>query len=411
MTERGYRSALNEDVQPARPGEISPVDLGPLHLDTPVVLAPMAGVTDWPFRSLCLGFGAGLYVNQMITARALVYESELTWKLAEFGPDEPVKSIQLYGTDPEYVAKSIHLLRERLDIDHLDMNFGCPAPKVTRNGGGAAIPAKRRLLRSIVEAAVQAAEDVPVTIKFRIGIDDDHHTFLDSGRIAEDAGCVGVTLHARTARELYSGHAHWDAIGSLVEHVDIPVFGNGDIWEPWDALRMMRHTGAAGVEIGRGCLGRPWLFHDLVSVLRGEEPQYTQPTLGLVGDTMVEHVRRLVEFYSHSHDSHSQDSHSQDSHSQDSVVRRFRKHAGWYVAGWPVGKDLRRRLHQVSSVDELLEITGEFHRDATLPPEGVRVKRSHTGGPRKVSLPDGWLDDPDEHVELTEAAETIASGG
>ncbi len=393
---RGYRSSLNEGVEPARPGEITPVDLGPVTLDTPVVLAPMAGVTDWPFRALCLRFGAALYVNQMLTARALVYDNPLTWKLAEFGADEPVRSVQLYGTDPDYVARSVLLLRERLHIDHLDMNFGCPAPKVTRNGGGAAIPAKRKLLASIVEAAVRAAEDVPVTIKFRIGIDDDHRTFLDSGRIAEDAGCVGVTLHARTARELYSGHAHWDAIGELVEHVSIPVFGNGDIWEPWDALRMLRHTGAAGVEIGRGCLGRPWLFADLVSVLNGEEPRYTRPNLGLVADTMLEHVRRLVEFYDQR---------------EDDIVRRFRKHAGWYVAGWPVGKELRRRLHQVSSHDELVEVTGSFDRDLTLPPEGVRVKRSHTGGPRKVSLPDGWLDDPDEQVTLSEAAEAIASGG
>lgn len=396
MTQRGYRSALNEQVEPARRGEIAPVELGPLRLDVPVVLAPMAGVTDWPFRSLCLRFGAALYVNQMITARALVYENLLTWKLAEFGADEPVKSIQLYGTDPESVGESVRMLRDRLDIDHLDMNFGCPAPKVTRNGGGAAIPAKRKLLASIVGAAVEAAGDVPVTIKFRIGIDDDHHTFLDSGRIAQDVGCVGVTLHARTAKELYSGHAHWDAIGELVEHVDIPVFGNGDIWEPWDALRMMRHTGAAGVEIGRGCLGRPWFFQDLVSVLSGEEPLYIQPNLGLVADTMLEHVQRLVEFYEQR---------------EDDVVRRFRKHAGWYVAGWPVGKELRRRLHQVSSYDELVEVTAEFDRDVELPPEGVRVKRSHTGGPRKVSLPDGWLDDPDELVTLDAAAEAATSGG
>ena len=396
MTERGYRSPLNEDVQPAQPGEIAPVDLGPIRLDTPVVLAPMAGVTDWPFRSLCLRFGAALYVNQMITARALVYENPLTWKLAELGADEPVKSVQLYGTDPESVAQSVRMLRERLDIDHLDMNFGCPAPKVTRNGGGAAIPVKRKLLAAIVGAAVDAAEEVPVTIKFRIGIDDETRTFLDSGRIAEEMGCVGVTLHARTARELYSGHAHWDAIGELVDHVSIPVFGNGDIWEPWDALRMIRHTGAAGVEIGRGCLGRPWVFHDLVSVLSGDEPRYTRPTLGLVADTMLEHVERLVDFYDQS---------------EDDVVRRFRKHAGWYVAGWPVGKELRRRLHQVSSHDELLEVTCDFDRDVTLPPEGVRVKRSHTGGPRRVSLPDGWLDDPDELVELSEAAEAATSGG
>jgi len=391
-----YRSALNEQLHRASPGEVPPVDLGPIRLQTPIVLAPMAGVTDWPFRSLCLGWGAALYVNQMITARALVEEHAPTWKLAEFGPGEPIRSIQLYGTDPQYVTLAVRMLKDRLDIDHLDMNFGCPAPKVTRNGGGAAIPVKRRLLASIVESAVKAAGDVPVTIKFRKGIDDNHLTFLDSGRIAQEAGCVGVTLHARTAKDLYSGHADWDAIAQLVEHIDIPVFGNGDIWEPWDALRMIRHTGAAGVEIGRGCLGRPWLFSDLVAVLSGSEPELTRPTLGLVADVMLDHVRRLLEFYDQS---------------EGDVIRRFRKHAGWYVAGWPVGKELRRRLHAVGSFDELATITAEFDKEIVLPPEGVRVKRSHTGGPRKVALPDGWLSDPLEEIRLAASAEVNVSGG
>jgi len=391
-----YRSALNEHLHHAAPGEVPPVDLGPIRLETPIVLAPMAGVTDWPFRSLCLGWGAALYVNQMITARALVEEHALTWKLAEFGQGEPIRSIQLYGTDPQYVALAVRMLKDRLDINHLDMNFGCPAPKVTRNGGGAAIPVKRRLLGSIVESAVKAAGDVPVTIKFRKGIDDHHLTFLHSGRIAQEAGCAGVTLHARTAKDLYSGHADWDAITQLVEHIDIPVFGNGDIWEPWDALRMIRHTGAAGVEIGRGCLGRPWLFSDLASVLSGSEPNLTRPTLGLVADVMLDHVRRLLEFY--------------DQNESD-VIRRFRKHAGWYVAGWPVGKDLRRRLHAVGSFDELTAVTAEFDREIVLPPEGVRVKRSHTGGPRKVALPEGWLSDPNEEITLAASAEVNVSGG
>ena len=392
-----YRSPLNEGVSVAAENEFKPVELGPIRLETPVVLAPMAGVTDWPFRSLCLDWGAGLYVNQMITARALVEENALTWKLAEFGANEPIRSVQLYGTDPEYVALSVRLLRERLNIDHLDMNFGCPAPKVTRNCGGAAIPAKRKLLYSIVKAAVDAAEDVPVTIKFRKGIDDNHLTFLDSGKIAEDAGCVGVTLHARTAYDLYSDHADWDAIRLLVEHINIPVFGNGDIWEPWDALRMLRHTGAAGIEIGRGCLGRPWLFNDLVSVLSGREPSYTRPTLGLVANTMLTHLDKLTNFYFED--------------PEESIVRRFRKHAGWYVAGYPVGKETRRLLHAVSSKDELQAVTNKFDFDQVLPLEGVRVKRSHTGGPRKVSLPDGWLQNPDADVKLSPDAEANVSGG
>jgi nifR3 family TIM-barrel protein len=332
----------------------------------------------------------------MITARALVEENALTWKLAEFGEGEPIRSVQLYGTDPKTVSLAIRMLRDRLDIGHLDMNFGCPAPKVTRNGGGAAIPVKRLLFGRIVESAVEAAGDVPVTIKFRKGIDQDHLTFLHSGRIAEEVGCAAVTLHARTANDLYSGHADWGAIAELVEHITIPVFGNGDIWEPWDALRMLRRTGAAGVEIGRGCLGRPWLFSDLVSVLSGREPELTRPTLGLVADVMLDHVRRLLEFYDDT---------------EGEVVRRFRKHAGWYVAGWPVGKELRRRLHGVSTLAELASVTGEFDREIVLPPEGVRVKRSHSGGPRRVALPEGWLSNPDEEVTLAATAEANVSGG
>lgn len=391
-----YKSALNENLKPFRHGEVPPVELGPIHLKTPVVLAPMAGVTDWPFRSLCSGWGAALYVNQMITARALVEENSTTWKLAEFGANEVTRSIQLYGTDPKYVSLAVQMLKDRLGVDHIDMNFGCPAPKVTRNGGGAAIPVKRRLLAAIVEAAVEAAGKTPVTIKFRKGIDQENLTFLDSGWIAQESGCAAVTLHARTANDLYSGHADWDAIAELVQHIDIPVFGNGDIWEPWDALRMMRHTGAAGVEVGRGCLGRPWLFADLVSVLSGEEPRLTQPNLGLVAEVMLDHLTRLLKFYDED---------------ESVVVRRFRKHAGWYVAGWPVGKELRRRLHAVNSFDDLAAITQEFDQDTTLPPEGVRVKRSHTGGPRRVALPENWLADPDEAVTLASSAEANVSGG
>ncbi len=255
---------------------------------------------------------------------------------------------------------------------------------------------KRRLLTSILSAAVEAANETPVTIKFRKGIDEENLTFLDSGRIAQESGCVAVTLHARTANDLYSGHADWDAITELVQHIDIPVFGNGDIWEPWDALRMIRHTGAAGVEVGRGCLGRPWLFADLVSVLRGEEPRLTQPKLGLVAEVMLDHVNRLLQFYDED---------------ESVIVRRFRKHAGWYVAGWPVGKELRRRLHAVSSLAELVAVTEEFDQHAVLPPEGVRVKRSHTGGPRRVALPENWLADPDEDVALASNAEANVSGG
>src|SRR5215510_5508908 len=258
-----YRSNINRDIQPGTPNEFAPLNIGQMLIWPPVVLAPMAGVTNYPFRAVCRRFGAGLYVSEMINARPLVDGRDKTLKLADFGPDESPRSLQLYGTDPYYVAEAVKLLVNEGRVDHLDMNFGCPVPKVTRKGGGAAIPVRPNLLRRIVRAAVSNAQDVPVTLKFRMGINKDYLTFHTAGRVAEEEGCVAVGLHARTAAQLYHGHADWCAIAELKQTVRIPVFGNGDIWEAEDALRMMRQTGCNGVIVGRGCLGRPWLFRDL----------------------------------------------------------------------------------------------------------------------------------------------------
>ena len=272
-----YRSAVNRDVAPAAPGEFPPVAIGPLRVSPPVVLAPMAGVTNPPFRTLCRRFGAGLYVSEMITARALVEGNRKTLLLASFAPGETTRSLQLYGVDPHYVGEAVRLLVGEGKVDHIDMNFGCPVRKVTSKGGGAAIPLKPRLLRNIVRAAVAAAGSVPVTLKFRKGIDDDYLTYLDAGSIGQDEGCAAVGLHARTAAQLYDGAADWDAIARLKQSVThIPVLGNGDIWEAEDALRMMRGTGCDGVIVGRGCLGRPWLFRDLADVFAGRAP--AEPT-------------------------------------------------------------------------------------------------------------------------------------
>ncbi len=275
-----YRSPLNRDVPPARQGEFRPVAIGPFSVWPPVVLAPMAGVTNPPFRTLCRHYGAGLYVSEMITARALVEGNRKTLLLASFDPAETTRSLQLYGTDPHYVGEAVRFLVGEGRIDHLDMNFGCPVRKVTSKGGGAAIPLKPRLLRNIVRAAVQAAGLVPVTIKFRIGIDERYHTHLEAGRIAQEEGCAAVALHARTAAQLYDGEARWDEIARLKQAVTrIPVLGNGDIWEAEDALRMMRATGCDGVVVGRGCLGRPWLFRDLADVFRRPRAGVTCPTM------------------------------------------------------------------------------------------------------------------------------------
>lgn len=334
----------------------------------------MAGVTNAPFRRLCRQFGAGIYVCEMIGARSLVDGDHKTRHLATFPDDESPRSIQLYGTDPHYVGRAVEYLVTEIGADHVDLNFGCPAPKVTRNGGGAALPFRRDLYRSIVRAAVRNAGNVPVTAKFRKGIDDGHLTYLDTGRIAQDEGVAAVGLHARTAEQLYSGLADWGAIRTLKMALDIPVLGNGDIWEAADAIRMVDQTGCDGVIVGRGCLGRPWLFGDLARAFSGDEV-VTIPDLGSVVTTMNTHAGLLVDWFG-----------------EHRGTRSFRKHTSWYLKGYPVGPEIRRELSMVDSLDALAAITAGL--DSTLlPHEGAsRMARGHTNGPRPVKLPHRYLE-------------------
>jgi nifR3 family TIM-barrel protein len=389
-----YRSPVNRDVPPARRGEFAALEIGSLEVWPPVVLAPMAGVTNAPFRTLCKRFGAGLYVSEMITARALVEGNEKTLRLAGFAPEEKPRSLQLYGVDPEHVGRAVELLVGEGRVDHIDMNFGCPVRKVTRRGGGAALPLRPRLLRNIVRAAVTRARGVPVTLKFRIGVDDEHTTHLDCGRIAEDEGCAAVALHARTAAQLYDGEARWDAIAELKATVrHIPVLGNGDIWEAEDALRMMRGTGCDGVVVGRGCLGRPWLFRDLSDVFDGRAPQ-DPPPFGEVADLMVAHAELLAAWFGEAYG-----------------VRGFRKHATWYTKGFRDSKALRQRLCAVRSVAELCEILSGIDRQEPFSPVAVRAPRGKGGGTQRVALPDGWLEHPDDDTPPGAEAEDPTSGG
>jgi nifR3 family TIM-barrel protein len=389
-----YRSPLNRDVPPASPGEFAPVAIGPLSVWPPVVLAPMAGVTNPPFRSLCRHYGAGLYVSEMITARALVEGNRKTLLLASFDPAETTRSLQLYGTDPHYVGEAVRFLVGEGRIDHLDMNFGCPVRKVTSKGGGAAIPLKPRLLRNIVRAAVQAAGAVPVTIKFRVGIDERYHTHLEAGRIGQEEGCAAIALHARTAAQLYDGEARWDEIARLKQAVTrIPVLGNGDIWEAEDALRMMRTTGCDGVVVGRGCLGRPWLFRDLADVFAGREPQ-DPPDFGGVIDAMLDHARLLAAWMG-----------------PEPAMRAFRKHSSWYTKGFPGSAALRQKLMHVESLAAMDAVLEGIDRTMPFPPEAMRVPRGKTAGTQKVALPEGYLDELDSDRRPSPEAETADSGG
>ena len=389
-----YIGEMNRDVRPARPGEFAGVRLGPIEAWPPVVLAPMAGITNYPFRMLCRSFGAGLYVSEMITARALVERNAKTLRLAGFEPGESPRSLQLYGSDPHYVGRAVEWLVAEDLVDHLDMNFGCPVRKVTRKGGGAAVPVKPNLLRAIVRSAVSAAAGrVPVTIKFRMGIDDDVMTFLDAGRIAEEEGCAAVALHARTAAEMYDGHSHWEAIAELKRAVTtIPVFGNGDIWEAWDALRMMRETGCDGVVVGRGCLGRPWLFRDLADVFAGRQPE-DPPRFGEVAEVMLRHAEALCQWTG-----------------EHWGVRDFRKHATWYTKGFPGSAKLRHKLIRIETLNELEKILAEADPTIEFPPKAMRVPRGKSGGKQRVALPEGYLDEREDATPPPEADDPSSGG-
>lgn len=387
------RSALNRDVPPARPGEFAPVAIGPLSVWPPVVLAPMAGVTNYPFRAICRGFGAGLYVSEMITARALVEGHEKTLRLADFGPDETPRSLQLYGVDPWALGEAAQRLVGEGHVDHIDMNFGCPVRKVTSKGGGAAIPIKPNLLLRLVRAVVRNAGDVPVTIKFRIGVSDELVSYLDAGRIGEEEGCAAVGLHARTAAQLYSGEARWEAIARLVAEVSIPVLGNGDVWECWDALRMMRQTGCAGVIVGRGCLGKPWLFRDLADVFDGREPR-PQPTFGEVVPVLLDHARRLADWFG-----------------EKRGALLMRKQIGWYTKGYPRSAEVRALLPTVHSVDDVARVIAAIPENAPFPASALRVPRGKSGGAQVVALPEGYLDDLADDTPPVAAAGVAAEGG
>jgi nifR3 family TIM-barrel protein len=388
------------------------LQIGRLTIESPVVLAPMAGITNRAFRRLCRQYGdaglggsgatgaTSLYVSEMITSRALLERTPRSMQLIEHDPDESLRSIQLYGVDPGTVGAAVRMLVSEDRADHIDLNFGCPVPKVTRRGGGAALPWKTDLFRAIVSHAVKEADpyDVPVTVKMRKGIDSDHLTFLEAGRIAEGEGVAAVALHARTASQAYSGQADWSAIKALKEVVtSIPVLGNGDIWSAQDALDMVEATGCDGVVVGRGCLGRPWLFTDLAAAFAGATAR-VQPTLGQVAQTLRRHTEYLSDFYG----------------SEQAACRDIRKHIAWYLKGFPAGGEVRHRLALVDSMAALDDLIAGLDLSAPWPGEPAEGQRGRAGPPRRVALPDGWLDSPQLNEASAAAvaqAELSVSGG
>ncbi|WP_454043529.1 tRNA dihydrouridine synthase DusB [Cellulosimicrobium sp. Marseille-Q8652] len=398
-----------DTTNPARAAApvLPPLQIGPLRVDTPVVLAPMAGVTNTAFRTLCREAGAstgedpGLYVAEMVTSRALVERNPEALRIVTFGAHESPRSAQVYGVDPATVREAVRIIVAEDRADHVDLNFGCPVPKVTRRGGGAALPWKRDLFTAIVRGAVEAARPygVPVTVKMRKGIDDDHLTYLEAGRIAEGLGVAAVALHARTAAQHYSGTADWSAIARLKETVtSVPVLGNGDIWSAEDALRMVDETGCDGVVVGRGCQGRPWLFADLAAAFAGR-PERVRPGLRDVAETVFRHGELMIDYFDGD---------------EGKGMRDLRKHMAWYLKGYAVGGDARRALAMVSTLEELRTLLDALDLDAPYPGEAAEGQRGRAGSPRTPHLPYGWLDSrelDDEHSERLREAELSVSGG
>jgi len=367
----------------------------------------MAGITNTAFRRLCREYGGGLYVSEMVTSRALVERTEESMRLIGHHESEGTRSVQLYGVDPKTIAEAVTMLVAENRADHIDLNFGCPVPKVTRKGGGAALPYKQDLFSAIVNAAVKAAGDIPVTVKMRKGIDAEHLTFLDAGKSARDAGVAAVALHARTASEYYSGNADWSAITELKNSLgDVQVLGNGDIWSAGDAIRMMRETGCNGVVVGRGCLGRPWLFADLQAAFEeyAKNPNSNaaidpiQPNLGEVAQAFKKHAELLVEFFE----------------SEERACRDIRKHVGWYFKGYPVGGEFRASLAQVESLQHMDDILGTIDWTAPYPGELAEGPRGRLGGAKVCALPENWLQSRelvgDQRKVLLEAELSVSGG-
>jgi nifR3 family TIM-barrel protein len=386
---------------------LPPLRVGPITVDTPVVLAPMAGVTNRAFRTLCReagasqGFDPGLYVAEMVTSRALVERNVESLRIVSFGPEETPRSAQVYGVDPATVGAAVKLIASEDRADHVDLNFGCPVPKVTRRGGGSALPWKRQLFTDIVRAAVEAAEPhgVPVTVKMRKGIDDDHLTYLEAGRVAESLGVAAVALHARTAADYYSGTADWSAIARLKETVrSVPVLGNGDIWCAEDAIRMVRETGADGVVVGRGCQGRPWLFADLAAAFHGSDHR-VRPGLREVAETIYRHGVLMIEYFDGD---------------EGKGMRDLRKHMAWYLKGYAVGGEARRGLAMVSTLAELRERLDALDLSQPYPGDDAEGPRGRAGSPKQPHLPYGWLDsrelDAEFEAKLREAELSVSGG-
>jgi len=309
--------------------------VGNVVLENNVILAPMAGVTDLPFRLLCRKAGAGMVCTEMVSAKAIYYNNKNTEGLLEIHPEEGPVSLQLFGSDPQIIADMAKRIEER-PFSVLDFNMGCPVPKVVNNGEGSALMKNPALVREILSALVKAVKK-PVTVKIRKGFDEGHCNGVEIAKIAEDCGVAAIAVHGRTREQYYSGHADWDIIRQVKAAVRIPVIGNGDVDSPRAAKEMLQQTGCDGVMIGRAAQGNPWIFRDTVSFLEnGTVPE--PPDSRMKKQMVLEHAELQIRLKG-----------------EYTAVREMRRHLAWYTAGMPHSARFRQMINSVESYRQLLE--------------------------------------------------------
>ncbi len=313
--------------------KITPLQIGNVTLENNLILAPMAGVTDLPFRLLCKEKGAGLLCMEMVSAKAILYKNKNTQALLEIDPRENPVSLQLFGSDPDIISQIAHEIEER-PFDILDINMGCPVPKIVNNGEGSALMKNPVLAGEIIEKTVKAIQK-PVTVKIRKGFDDEHVNAVEMARVAQESGAAAVAVHGRTREQYYSGKADWNIIRQVKEAVSIPVIGNGDLLTAEDVIAMKEQTGCDGFMIGRGAQGNPWIFEQILHYFRTGE-KLPKPSAEEVTDMILHHAKMMLEFKG-----------------EYTGIREIRKHAAWYTAGYPNSAKLRVAINAVESYEEL----------------------------------------------------------